>query len=328
MPTALVTGATGFLGGHLVRTLVDRGIAVRALYRDGRALNKLKELPIELRQGDVTRPETLAAAMDGKLDYVFHCAASTASWRPYFAEQMRINVEGTRNVVEAALNAGVGRLIHTSSVAVYGFTEQVISEDSPHLGRDSWVNYTRSKALGEDEVHAGIKRGLNAVICNPTHILGPGDTHTWAKLFLLVDQRKLPGVPPGSGAFVDVRLAAKAHLAAAERGQSGENYLLGGAEASFLELVHTIGHQLGRATPRRSIPAPVLRSLARFSDAFSRITKKEPDITPEAVAFVCHHMHCDIGKAQRELDLTVTPLYHLVADTIGWLREQNLVSQA
>lgn len=328
MPTALVTGATGFLGGHVVRALIDRGIAVRALYRDGRALNKLKDLPVEVRQGDVTKPESLAAAMDGKLDYVFHIAASTASWRPYFAEQTRINVDGTRNVVEAALNAGVGRLIHTSSVAVYGFTDAVISEESPQLGRDSWVNYARSKALGEDQVRAGIKRGLDAVIVNPTHILGPGDTSTWSRLFLLVDQRKLPGVPPGSGSFIDVRAAAKAHLVAAERGLCGENYLLGGEEVSFLDLVQNIGRQLGRSTPRRAIPATLLRALARVSDGFSRISGKEPDITPEAVAFVCHEMRCDFSKAQRELDLTVTPIYHLIADTIASLREQHLVAPA
>lgn len=328
MATALVTGATGFLGGHLVRTLIDRGIAVRALYRNEASLSGLKDLPIEPRRGDVTDPDSLAAAMDGRLDYVFHVAASTASWRPQFLEQTRINVEGTRNVVAAAMNANVRRLIHTSTVAVYGFTEQVISEDSPHLGRDSWVNYARTKALGEDEVHAGIQRGLNAVIVNPTHILGPGDTQTWAKMFMLVDQQKLPGVPPGIGSFIDVRVAAKAHLTAAERGRSGENYLLGGEEVSFLDLVQNIGRQLGRPTPRRAVPAFLLRGLSRASDAFSRVTGKEPDITPEAVEFVCHQMHCDLGKAQRELDLTVTPIYHLIADTIAWLREQNLVAPA
>jgi len=276
----------------------------------------------------VTDAESLHAALDGQVDYVFHVAASTASWRPYFPQQTRINIDGTRNVVEACLARGVRRLIHTSSVAVYGFTEALISEDSPHLGRDSWVNYARSKALGEDQVHAGVKRGLDAVILNPTHILGPGDTQTWARMVLLVDQRKLPGVPPGIGSFIDVRLAAKAHLAAAERGLCGENYLLGGEQVSFLELVQNIGRQLGRPTPRRAIPAALLRGLSRASDAFSRISGKEPDITPEAVEFVCHRMRCDFSKAQRELDLTVTPIYHLIADTIGWLREQKLVSAA
>ncbi len=328
MATALVTGATGFLGRHLVRNLVERGIAVRAFYRNPKSLEALSDLPIEARQGDVTDPESLLAALDGQVDYVFNVAASTASWHPHFAQQTRINIDGTRNVVDACLARGVRRLIHTSSVAVYGFTEELISEASPHLGRDSWVNYARTKALGEDEVHAGIKRGLDAVICNPTHILGPGDTQNWARMVLLIDQRKIPGVPPGSGSFVDVRLAAKAHLAAAERGQCGESYLLGGEELSFLDLVNHIGRQLGRPTPRRAVPAFVLRGLSRASDAYSRISGKEPDITPEAIEFVCHRMRCDISKAQRELDLGVTPIYHLIADTIAWLREQQLVSAA
>lgn len=326
MPTAVVTGATGFLGGHLVRLLCARGYQVRALYRSESALGSLRGLPVEPCQGDVTDVASLDAAMRGKPELLFHVAASTASWKPKFAEQTRINVDGTRNVVQAALRAGVGRMVHTSSVAVFGLTDDVISETTPHLGRGSWINYSHTKALGEDEVQAGVKAGLDAVICNPTHIFGPGDTHNWARLIVMVDQQKLPGVPPGSGAFVDVREAAHAHVAAAERGVCGENYLLGGEQTSFLDLVQRIGRQLGKPTPTRSIPAVALKAVAHAKDWLSRLTGKEPDLTPESVAFVCHHMRCDFSKAQRELDLKVTPLDHLLADTIAWMREQRMVS--
>lgn len=325
MPTAVVTGATGFLGGHLVRQLVERGYQVRAMYRSQGTLAALGDLAVEPCQGDVTDVASLDAAMRGKPDLVFHVAASTASWKPRFAEQTRINVDGTRNVVQAALRAGVGRLVHTSSVAVYGLTDDVISERSPHLGRDSWINYSRTKALGELEVQAGIKAGLDAVICNPTHIFGPGDTHNWARLIVMVDQQKLPGVPPGSGAFVDVREAARAEIHAAERGVCGENYLLGGEQTSFLDLVQRIGRQLGKPAPGKPIPAFALRAVAQAKDWISRVTGKEPDLTPESVAFVCHHMHCDFSKAQLQLDLRITPLDHLLADTIAWMREQRMV---
>ncbi len=326
MATALVTGATGFLGGHLVQLLLDRDYQVRVLYRSETSLAPLTGLDVQTFRGDVTDVASLDGALTGKVDVLFHVAASTASWRPKFAEQMRINVDGTRNVVQAALRAGVGRLVHTSSVAVYGLTNEVINERSPHLGRDSWINYSRSKALGEEEVQIGIRAGLDAVICNPTHIFGPGDTHNWARLIMLIDKQKLPGVPPGSGAFVDVREAAHALIAAAERGASGESYLLGGEETSFLDLVQRIGRQLGKPTPNKSMPAFAMRLYAQVLDGISRITQREPDLTPESVAFVCHHMHCDISKARRVLNLQVTQLDHLLADTVKWLRQQRLVS--
>lgn len=328
MPTALVTGATGFLGGHLVQTLLDYDYQVRVLFRSESSLAPLTGLDIQPYQGDVSNADSLAQAMQGKLDLVFHVAASTTAWKPKFAEQTRINVDGTRNVVQAALRAGVRRLVHTSSVAVYGLTDALISESSPHRGRDSWINYARTKALAEEEVQAGIRAGLDAVICNPTHIFGPGDTHNWARLIMLVDQQKLPGVPPGSGAFVDVREAAHAHLMAAERGVCGENYLLGGEETSFLDLVQRIGRQLGKPTPNKAIPALAMKAYAHLQDWLSRITRREPEVTPESVAFVCQHMHCDISKARRVLNLQVTPLDRLLSDTVKWLRHARLVASA
>ncbi len=324
MALALVTGATGFLGGHLVRELLDRGHSVRALYRSPSTLAAINELDIETVQGDVLDRASLEHATRG-VDWVFHVAASTASWKPKFAQQTAINVGGTENVVAAALASKVKRLVHTSSVAVFGFTDDYISERSPHLGLDSWVNYSRSKALGEARAREGLARGLDVVIVNPTHILGPGDTQSWGRLILLVDQGKLPGVPPGSGAFVDVREVAKAQVMAAERARSGESFLLGGEETTFLDLVQRIGKVLGKSVPSRAVPAPLLRGYARALDMLSRMTGKEPDITPEAVAFVCHHMRCDCRKAQTELGLQTTPLDRLLGDTIHWMRQQRLL---
>lgn len=326
MKTALVTGATGFLGGHLVQQLLDARWKVRALYRSTASMGVLAALDIDARQGDVTDRASLERALAGGVDVVFHAAASTASWKPHFPEQRRINVEGTRNVVEACLASGVRRLVHTSSVAVYGLTEEVIDENTPHLGRQSWIHYARTKAEGEEVVREGIARGLDAVICNPTHILGPGDTRNWARLIMLVDQRKLPGAPPGSGAFVDVREAAAAEIAAGERGVRGESYLLGGEEASFLDLIQRIGRLLNRPTPRRPLPAGPMKAYAQLLDWISRLTRREPDATPESVAFVCQRMRCDIRKARAALGLQVTPLDELLADTVRWLRQQRLLS--
>ncbi|MCC6593886.1 MAG: NAD-dependent epimerase/dehydratase family protein [Xanthomonadales bacterium] len=326
MKTALVTGATGFLGGHLVQQLLDAGWRVRALYRSPASMGVLSALEVDACQGDVTDRGSLERALQDGVDVVFHAAASTASWKPHFPEQRRINVEGTANVVEVCLAGGAKRLVHTSSVVVYGLTDEVIDERSAQAGLHSWIHYARTKAEGETVVRAGIARGLDAVICNPTHILGPGDTRNWARLIMLVDQRKLPGSPPGSGAFIDVRAAAAAEIAAAERGRCGENYLLGGEDASFLDLIQRIGRLLDRPTPKRALPAAAMRAYARMLDWTSRLTGREPDATPESVAFVCQRMRCDIRKARSELGLEVTPLDELLVDTVRWLRQQRLVS--
>lgn len=328
MATALVTGATGFLGGHIVRLLLDRNYHVRALYRSESTLAAIADLPVETVQGDVTDRHSLDRAMADAPDLVFHLAASTAVWKPQFALQTRINIEGTRNVAQAALQAGVGRLVHTSSVVVYGLTSALITEQSPHLARGSWINYAHTKALGEDAVQAAIRSGLDAVILNPAHVFGPGDTHNWSRLIMMMDQQKLPGIAPGHGSFIDVREAAHAHIIAAESAASGESYLLGGEETSFLDLVQRIGRQLGKPAPSKPIPALLLRALAQVQDRWSRVSGREPQLTPESVALVCQHMHCDISKAQRVLDLKVTPLDLLLADTVVWLRQQRLIQPA
>lgn len=328
MAKVLLTGATGFLGGHLLSQLLADGHQVRALYRNEASRQALAGLPVEWVAGDICDLPSLSHALREGADWLFHVAGDTASWQPRFAAQWRINVEGTRNVVHAAREARVGRLIHTSSVAVYGLTDTLIDETAPLLGRDGPVHYAHSKAVAEEAVREGMARGLDAVICQPTHIFGPGDRDTWARLILLVDQGRLPGVPPGRGAFIDVRQAARAHIAAAERGRRGEAYLLGGEEASFLDLVRLIGGQLAKPVPEATVPAALLKPLAWVKDRIGRLRGREPDMTPESVAFVCQQMRVDCSKAVRELGLEITPLPQLLMDTIAWLRKQGLVAPA
>jgi nucleoside-diphosphate-sugar epimerase len=144
-------------------------------------------------------------------------------------------------------------------------------------------------------------------------------------MFLLIDQGKLPGAPPGSGAFADVREVAAAAVAAWRHPAHGEQFLLGGSQATFLELVQTIAGQLGRKAPSRPLPAGLLRIHARVLDTVARFTGREPELTPEAVSFTCHHLHVDSTKAMRELDYRMTPLADLVRDTCDWLRAQGML---
>lgn len=320
----IVTGASGFLGGHLVAQLRAAQVDVVGLTRSPDAAARLAALGVDAVVGDLLDAAALRSAFAQPADCVFHTAADTSPWRGHAARQTRTNVDGTRAVLAAAQTAGVRRFVYTSSAAVYGRQEGMLRETTPRLGAQSWINYERTKAMAEDAVIAA-GGAIESVILNPAHILGPGDTHNWARLFLLIDQQRLPGAPPGSGAFADVREVARAHVAAWQRAEAGSRFLLGGAQASFLELVQAIAARLGRKAPRRALPAPLLRLHARLLDLCSRLDGREPSLTPESVAFTCHHLRVDSTLATRALDYRLTPLDDLVADTCAWLREQGLL---
>jgi len=323
MPTVLLTGASGFLGQHLASELLATGAQVRALSRrveSDRALAALGVIPV---RGDVTDPESLAAAMSG-IEAVFHAAADTNTWRPNNAAQTRTNVDGAANLLAAAKAEGVSAFVHTSSVSAYShLVHGTLREDVVQRGGESWINYERSKFLAEQAVRGS---GLPFLVFQPSHVLGPGDTHNWSRLIRLVDLGKLPGVPPGSGSFADVREIAKAQVRGWQTGRFGETYLLGGEHASFLELVSRIGSELGRKTPKRATPAIALKAYAQAIYGLSLLTRKVPDITPEAAVFTCHDLVVDSGKAMAELGYRQTALGALLADTIAWMRAEKMLS--
>ena len=323
MAEVLLTGATGFLGQHLLRELVLSGTKVRALSRSSAGDAVLRGLGAEPVRGDVTDAEALRTAMAG-VDAVFHAAADTNTWRPNNASQTRTNVGGAQNLLAAAKTAQVPAFMHTSSVSAYShLVHGVLREDVPERGGDSWINYERTKFLAEKAVR---ESGLRYIIFQPAHILGPGDTRNWSRLIRLIDLNKLPGAPPGLGTFADVREIAKAQVRAWQRGKYGETYLFGGEQARFLTLIHKIGERLGRKTPKSATPAFALKAYAQLLYAVSLLTRKMPEITPEAATFTCHDLRVDSGKAQRELDYQLTDLDSLLADTIAWMRAEKMLS--
>ena len=323
MPTVFLTGASGFLGGHLLRELISNGAEVKALSRrpdSDAVISKLGGTPV---RADVTDADSLRAAMQN-VDAVFHAAADTNTWARNNDAQTRTNVGGVQNLLAAAKAAGVSAFMHTSSVSAYShLVHTTLREDVPQRGLDSWINYERTKFLAEKAVRDS---GLPFVVFQPSHILGPGDRQNWSQLIMLIDQGKLPGAPPGLGAFADVREIAKAQVRAWQRGKFGEAYLLGGQHASFFELIAKIGAQLGRKVPNRAMPTWLLMTYARLLDGVSRISGKEPDITPESATFTCHELRVDSGKAIRELDYRETDLDALLADTIAWLGGEGLLA--
>jgi nucleoside-diphosphate-sugar epimerase len=323
--TAFVTGGTGFVGINLVKELKAQGWHVVALHRPTSKLNDLKPLDPLLVEGSLTDRDSLRRAMPPGVDAVFNVAADLSFDRKGDAAQTRVNVDGTRNMVEAALAAGARRFVQTSSVAAYGLQPGVISEATPSTALAMPVNYARTKFLSEEAVRAGVKRGLEAVILNPANIVGPHDRHGWARLIRLVATRKLPGVGPGGGAFCHVREVVKAHVAAVDEGRSGENYLLGGVHASYLEFARAAAAIAGGRAPKRAMPPWLVRLLARVMPPLAGLTGLPAEITPEVALMLNLDFRVDSARAIRELGYREVPLGEMVEDAARWLKAEGLI---
>ena len=259
------------------------------------------------------------------MDAVFHVAADTSVWSRHDERQTRTNVDGTRHVVAAALASGAKRFVHTSTWNVYGLEQGAISEESPQLGGASWINYNRSKFLAEEEVRRGIARGLDAVIINPAHVLGRYDRRGWARLIIAAHERWLPGLPSGAGTFCHAEAVARAHIAAFERGRTGQNYLMSGVDTSFVELFGVINRVTGARVPLRTLPPVLFRLAARVDAGVAALSGRAPEATPEGVAIATAHASVVSDLAERELGYRPSTLATMVEDSWTWLRQAGLV---
>jgi nucleoside-diphosphate-sugar epimerase len=322
MTTVFLTGASGFLGGHLLGELCAAGHEVQALSRRQEsdvAIKTLGGVPVSASLADAN---SLKKALQG-CEAVFHSAADTSMWKPHAATQTATNIQGTQNLLAAAEAIGIKAFVHTSSVAAYShLVHGVLDESVEQRGGESWINYERTKYLSEQAVR---QSNVPWIVFNPSHILGPGDRHNWARLIMMVDKEKLPGIPPGLGSFADVREIAKAQVRAWERKRFGQDYLVGGEHASFVDFVHRIGSALNRRTPKGATPAWALMAFSRLTDAWSRITGVEPDVTPEGAMLTSHVLRVNSAKAKRELDYVASPFDVLLADTLAWMRLEGMI---
>src|SRR5919108_2474217 len=284
--TAFVTGGTGFLGLNLIEQLTAQRWQVTALHRP---------------------------------------SSDISMWSGRNARQTRINVEGTRQVVEAAMEGGARRLVHTSTWNTYGLEQREISEELPQLGGESWINYDRTKFLAEEEVRKGIARRLDAVIINPSHIMGRYDRKGWAQLIMMGQERWMPGVPPGAGTFCHAEAVASAHIAAAERGQRGANYLMSGADASFVELFTVINEVTGSRVPLRPPPAGLFCVPARLPPVLASIHGAGAPVTPEGVEVAIAQARVTSRRAEQELGYRPAPLRTMVEDCYRWLLAEGLL---
>lgn len=325
MRRAFLTGGTGFLGRHLIERLMADGWHVTALHRSESPPDWFAQDSVTPVRGDITDADSVRAAMPDGVDAVLHAAADTSPWRGHRARQERVNIGGTQTVLEAARAAGAKRVVHVSSIAVWGHQDGMIDETSPRLAAHSRIGYLRTKALAETRVEAAIAGGQDAVIVNPAHIIGRYDTANWARMIRLIDRDALPGVPPGAGCFANAAAVAEAVIAAVDKGRTGERYILGGPQARFLEMVRIIARLLDKPEPRRTVPAALLFAVGWLGNMRGWLTGREPELTPEAADFVCHRLDCRSDKAMAELGYRIVPLADSLTESVAWLRTEGLI---
>jgi dihydroflavonol-4-reductase len=321
----LVTGGAGFVGSQIVSALLRRGDAVRVLHRATSNLIMLEGLPVEHVLGDVLEPEAVARAVTG-CDLVFHVAAVASYWRTQRKQVYKVNVEGTRIVVEACLAAGVPRVVHTSSVAAIGIPRngRPADESAPFDALSATFAYADSKHRAEAVVLQAVARGLPAVIVNPGAVYGAGDHNLISgSMVLEFARRSLPFVPDGGLCVVDADAVVQGHLTAAERGCIGERYILGGENLTFLEIAAEICAVVGRPAPRTTVPAWTLPPAALAVDAVNRLRLGSPVVSGEQIRMAGLKVFYDTSKAVRELDYPLLPFRGAVEKTYRWYRQHG-----
>ena len=308
----LVTGATGFVGRHLVRALLARGHEVVAVHRPGPTARRLEGLPVRRVVADLTEPEALRGCMEG-VEWVFHVAADLSWWRGHRRRQWEVNVEGTRRVVAEALRAGVRRLVYTSSVAAIGFPEsgRVADETFAFNGHRLGIQYAISKWEAEQRVLEGVRRGLDAVIVNPATILGDDRPRPGTLVHRAV-RGWLPAWVEGGTNFCDIDDVVAGHLLAAERGVTGERYILGGRNLTYRELLETLARAAGRRPPRFRAPVRAVRAGVWALEAAGMVLRRPPPLTRDHGVLAGRELYYSSRKAADQLGYSIRSLSQMI----------------
>ena len=309
---AFVTGATGFVGSHVARVLAEQGADLRLLVRSSSDLRNIQDLKAERVTGDLRDPASLKKAVAG-CDVVFHVAADYRLWVRDPDEMYRSNVEGTRAILEAARENGVRRVVYTSSVATMGFTSNghLADETSPVSLANMIGPYKRSKFMAEEVAIEAGRSGMDVVVVNPTTPVGERDIKPTPTGRIVVDflKKKFPAYVDTGLNLVDVTECARGHVAALEKGRSGERYILGGENLTLKQILDKLAAITGLPSPRIRVPYVVALATG-VVDQFvtGHIRKREPRATIDAVRMGRKKMFVSSGKAERELGWKTVPV--------------------
>jgi dihydroflavonol-4-reductase len=325
---ALVTGATGFVGAAVARALLQNQWQVRVLARKGSDRRNLRGLAVELIEGDLTDASSLRRAAQG-CEGLFHVAADYRLGAPDPSQLYRTNVEGTRNVLDAARRGGVQRIVYTSSVATIGIPADGTpgDEQTPNSIGNMIGHYKRSKYLAEEVVRDAARDGLSVVIVSPSTPVGPGDIKPTPTGQLVLDAAagRMPAYVDTGLNIVHVDDVANGHLLAYQRGAAGERYILGGQDMSLREILGVIAKLVGRPPPRVRLPYGVVLPIAYLAEGFAKLTGRSGRITLEGVRMSRKLMFFSSAKAARELGYTWRAPVQAFEDAIRWYRDNSLL---
>jgi dihydroflavonol-4-reductase len=328
--TTLVTGATGFLGSAIVRALLDRGEAIRVLVRRESDRRNIDDLNVEVSEGNLKDPQSLRRAVKG-CRTLYHAAADYRLWAKDPDEIYETNVTATTQLLRLALEAGVERIVYTSSVATLGRepSGRPADEQTPVTIDDMTGHYKRSKFLAEEDVKRMVRdEGMPVVIVNPATIIGPRDIRP-TPTGRMVEEAARGKIP----AFVDTGLnvvhvddVATGHVQAYEHGQIGERYVLGGEDMMLREILEKIAALVGRSPPRIRLSRSVVLPIAYVAEFAARIrgSRAEPFVTVDAIKMSKSFMYFSSDKAKKEIGYSPRPAREALADAVEWLRIHKL----
>jgi dihydroflavonol-4-reductase len=316
----LVTGATGHIGNVLVRRLLERGEKVRALIMPGESSESIHGLDVEAVQGDVLNLDSFFESLRG-VRGIFHLAGVISILPGSNDFVHKVNVEGTRNVIRAAKDMGIQKLVYTSSIhAIKRIENGVIDEALPYDPDNPYGAYDRSKAQATLDVQQAAQTGLEAVIVCPTGVIGPYDFRgsMMGHVIRTAAEKKPTLYVDGAYDFVDVRDVADGLIAAAEHGKRGESYILSGQRMSVRYLLETVREITGQGFMLMKMPFELAKWAAQFTPFYYRWTKTSPRFTPYSLEVLKSNSNISHAKATRELGYQPRSLYESIADTVRW----------
>jgi dihydroflavonol-4-reductase len=328
MRKALVTGAAGFIGSHVARELVADGVEVRALLRPGESARNLDDLRCEIVSADVLDARAVDQAIRG-VDTVFHLAAIFSIWMNDWRRMYEVNLQGSRNVLWAALRHGVEKVVYTSSIAAIGTTPGMAAsnESTPFNQHTLGSHYVLTKYLGQQEALGFADNGLDLVVVNPAFPFGERDVGPTPTGQLIVD------ILSGTNRFtfdgginvVDVKDVARGHVLAARKGRRGQLYILGNQNITMRDFTLLVYRMAGLAPrPLLHVPLSVLKPAAALLEWWSdHVSRKPPMSTPIEVQYASSHLYFDNAKARRELGLSFSPIEQSVLAAIRWFRDNG-----
>ncbi len=325
----LVSGASGFVGSAVARRLIEGGQRVRALVRPSSDRRNLDGLDLEVMEGDLGDKASLIRACEG-CEGLFHVAADYRLWTLDPSGMFKANVDGTRNLMEAAKEAGVGRIVHTSSVATLGIPKDGSpgDEETPVLYSDMIGPYKQSKFRAEEVVRRMIaENGLPAVIVNPSTPIGPRDLKPTPTGRMVVEAAagRMPAYVDTGLNVVHVDDVADGHVAAYGKGKTGERYVLGGEDLTLKEILDAISELTGLAAPKIRVPHGLVMPVAAAVEGWARLTRrqKEPFVTIDAIRMARKKMFFSSDKARRDLGYSPRPAVEALTDAIAWFKENG-----